>query len=475
MADTKLVGDGTADKFICTLFVESASVRVRVQKIDFTACVLNWGYTAALGNNVNFAPSTGGETVLYDASFTADKGRTIYYNITADTTEQFSAPRTLLIPKQETYFRILVLSDTHLGGGSEASPTNINGNYDGDGTHDLLGAMQANFSPIIPAITALNPDFVLLNGDEIEGQYGNEGQNAQLLTTIQAIKKPVFAVKGNHEGDNGVYRPEVAPNEDGSLSAAQIEANAYALADRVKYLMHPSNGAAARYGYVDLGPARLIFLDPLSYSTQRVYFQDTNPKKVTTLGSEQLAFLRSALEGNQKVNIIFMHHFLTGKPQHSYNNPVPPENAISYCWGGLMLNESPSAFSQDDELFPLLNRHNIVAFQGHSHCGYAREKCPVKNGSYVYTIAGAGGIPQPASGPPNYNTTEYFGFSQLGPKNYKSYADVAGGGYLYYLDISQSQIIVTLCDMNGNTITGGGLINPTKIIYRHDENAGHIG
>lgn len=456
MADTKLIGDGTADKFICTLFVEGVSVKVRVQKIDFTTCVLNWGYTAALGSDVNFSPATDGETVLYDAVIAATRGQTIYYNITVDSVEQFAAARTFRIPRDEQSFRMVCAFDLHLYG------VNVSG-VEVTGNADLLATMQANFAVPLVGINALNPDYVFIGGDETESQWGiGSGDDetdvvsmhSALLTTLQAVLKPIYSVPGNHENDNGAY----------TIFGGAETANA----TRAKYLMHPSNGVAARYGYVDIGPARLIFLNPLAYTTEVYDFTDTTPAKAFSLGTAQRNFLAAALEGPQKFNLIFIHHMLTGRPQ--LNADTGAVTGRSYGWGGLGLHLSPATYTYDDEMLPLLRGKRVSVFQGHSQV-YCREQVPETNGVVLYTAPAAGGKPMTDAVAPSGNTrltSEYFGFKEQSPEHYWEYENSAGEGGLLCIDVHPSRITVTVCKMDGTPVSGGGLINPTTVDHKDE-------
>jgi 3',5'-cyclic-AMP phosphodiesterase len=149
-------------------------------------------------------------------------------------------------------FLVVQLSDTHIGADwAPADP--VAG----------LAAVVASVREMRPA-----PDAVLLTGDLAD--HGADHEFAQVVSLLEGIDAPRYALPGNHDGPDGLRRHLAAPG---------------------------SSGTPVQYA-VELGPLRVLMLD----STRA----GADPGQ---LDAERLAWLEDALAADSRTpTLLAMHH-----------------------------------------------------------------------------------------------------------------------------------------------------------------------
>jgi len=189
--------------------------------------------------------------------------------------------------------------------------------------------------------------------------------------------KPVLAVNGNHDGEQGRYR-----NASGDNMAD------WSRKERTTHF--PSQDK--HYWAVDAGDALLIGLDPYWYTTNRpARGNDSDDNWPVTLGKEQYDWLRKTLEGSKaRWKFVFLHNLVGGRGR---DNRGGAEVAHLWEWGGkgpdgadLFAEKRPG---WEMPIHDLLRKHRVAAvFHGHDHL-YVRQE---KDGIVYQTV------PQPSHG-----------------------------------------------------------------------------
>jgi len=312
-----------------------------------------------------------------------------------------------------TSFKFIVVSDSHLGGDSAYDPTAIK-------TDITTGT--AGIEPFAAGIKKWNPNLVVWAGDEITGDQmvGSDATaDADLMVNHPATAEetqnmwyvnfflgcanlgiPMYYAPGNHEKDfgedfhltNGVTDSNWGLPGRGTRYTA-LQASAFDTMDdypytlRNKYLISPQGagkGVDARYGYIDYGDARLIFLTPYPYSTEAQVVSSNCPYD---LGATQRAWYQNAVTSfTGKWVFVFIHQVLKGSVLLQ-GAKLWSASGYTYGWGALGTAANGGPFPDNGcnpDLFGVLESSVADKFLmiGHSHA-YVREQW---ENMYMYTL-----------------------------------------------------------------------------------------
>ncbi|MFM7319907.1 MAG: metallophosphoesterase family protein, partial [Armatimonadota bacterium] len=189
--------------------------------------------------------------------------------------------------------------------------------------------------------------------------------------------KPVLAVNGNHDGEQGRYR-----NTPGDNMAD------WSRKERTSHF--PSQ--EKHYWAAQSGDALLIGLDPFWYTTDRpARGNETVDNWTMTLGKEQYEWLRRTLEGSKaRWKFVFLHNLVGGRGR---DNRGGAEVAHLWEWVGKDPDGSDLFSTKrpgwESPIHDLLRKHGVAAvFLGHAHLYVKQEKDGI-----VYQT-----VPQPSHG-----------------------------------------------------------------------------
>jgi len=293
---------------------------------------------------------------------------------------------------------IAIPSDTHLNGYKKPTQAATRNCWYANNTNDDAAARKAKLTSFAPfshylagrdgstitgegfldpshnnclghGIKTHEPDFVHWGGDDcfvkddinktwtddtsISAAYQNFARAVAFFNASQTF------AEGNHEED--------------SLTTEGTQAEV--LAAREKYLLDPETGLKGRYGYVDIGAIRLIYLTPYPF-TPKYNTGDPLPAVMFTLGATQAAWFAGAVKGRQKFNLIFIHQMLTSSSIDDYFNVFGTATVDGVDYTKLYNNPA--------EMFNAIERcgRECVVVLGHIH-NYARER--TESGLYVFS------------------------------------------------------------------------------------------
>lgn len=340
-------------------------------------------------------------------------GKKYFYRVQIGATE--SSLREVVAPDGDRYFvtqptatgafKFIIIADSHLNGyqkHGQLAPFRNNSFFErGDENHSAVEkyitdeeAFRAEIKRFSAGILAKTPDFIMWHGDDIFTEYHTTEVRRTMYRNFSVATSelglPQFFTVGNHEGENNGA-------ENIGVNTWIDPTNGNPL--RQNYLLHPSTGAPARYGYSDYGPVRIIYLSPYAYSPTiadvpeedviNFGFVRATSSVYSILGAAQESFLASALTGSQKLNMIFLHNF-----------PYMGTNFYSYWYGEYVqcygvfggitqrnhatgLDEDFSYQKGNKAIFDAIKASGkqTIIFQCHAHL-YSREQ--QVDGIYVY-------------------------------------------------------------------------------------------
>lgn len=226
-------------------------------------------------------------------------------------------------------------------------------------------------------IQSNNPDFIHWGGDDVfmKGGGVNPFTTKEQLDTVHSLYARAIAYfntsqtfqEGNHDTDY------LASSGDTPERVARV------LKSRQDFLLAPANGVSGRYGYTDIGAVRLIYLTPYPYNSSG----DSDPGYNKTLGVVQAAWFAEAVKGDQKINIICMHHVLTSEGPKPVE--IIPTGNYYNTFGGVTIGgvDYSELKNNPSEMFDAINGCGkaCVLVLAHVH-NYAREI--TNKGVYVF-------------------------------------------------------------------------------------------
>lgn len=241
--------------------------------------------------------------------------------------------------KMAAPFKFVVLSDLHLNGyRNYGTPTQVGAPAGGNHAHYTtspdavdMDTMKEVFVQTLPSeaeddptagapeVTAsgksfaatiledVAPDFVVWLGDDVFTHGGASPYPAALVESTNNILKEAgvqTVYRGFHNARAAIGIPEYAvPGNHERVYSDLVALYPHLLTERQKTMLHPSNGVRGRYGFVDWGKVRLIFLD--------VFGGTTYANLLTTysnyLDAEQRAWFSSVLDCTQDAFIVLFH------------------------------------------------------------------------------------------------------------------------------------------------------------------------
>lgn len=345
----------------------------------------------------------------------------------------------------------------------------------------------ASFPTACAELLLNKPDRATYGWESAEGYFDWVYADFGMVTNMFGV--PQYFAPGNHERDfgngfaldyaiTGETQEECLSKEWGypPATSATAVANANSTtsgfnAMRTKYLLSvPSavcGGVEGRYGYVDWGDARIIFITPYPYRTQSASSDNACPYD---LGATQTAWYKNAVNSfTGKWIFVMTHQTLKTKRNvsttvddawHTFLVDGVPITCDKYTYGhGIVgrqdLNEDfPAQGCNNTELFDVLENSVADKFLmvGHAH-GYARERW--KN-MYVYSCPTPGYIGfTDIDGTTHGWKDNYYhnlGFEEEYPWWMSSY-DVATKWSNIVVEVSAKTVKIYVVDNNGNRMT----------------------
>jgi hypothetical protein len=212
------------------------------------------------------------------------------------------------------------------------------------------------------------PDFHLDLGDSFNGEsyrsYDAPDDEEMLRRYLEmrpyfeAVDAPLFAVLGNHEGEQGWRLVEHNPLPDRSLRA------------RRALFPNPTGGDAENYYAFQWGDVLVVALDPYRYTERKPHRIDGGPGSGDrwdwTLGRQQYDWLVKTLEESQApFKLVVSHQVTGGTNDYGRGGRLA---AKSYEWGA-----GPKAFAKnrpgwERPIHKVLADTGVTAFlHGHDH------------------------------------------------------------------------------------------------------------